>query len=183
MSESLNELSIINSGQTLVNENEITQFLRFKLYPDMQVMLPLQEITEVLKIKFGQIVPIPDMPPWVMGVYNWRGDILWMLDIGHLIGFNSWYQQASNRSYQTAIVLSAINDNKTNTSNIHLGLVVAAVEDIEICDTATIQSPPSSAVTTQLAPFLRGYWLQPEGEMILVLDGRSIVAAMPSLAN
>lgn len=183
MSDLFSQSSLLNSGTQLANQSEINQFLRFKLYPDMQVMLPLQEITEVLKIQFGQIVPIPQMPAWVMGVYNWRGDILWMLDLGHLIGLNSWYQQEVNHSNQTAIVLSPEQaKNKTNTT-IHLGLVIAGVEDIEICDTATIQSPPSSAVTTQLAPFLRGYWLQPDGEMILVLDGRAIVAAMPNSAN
>jgi positive phototaxis protein PixI len=185
VSDLFSQSSLLNSGTQLASQSEITQFLRFKLYPDMQVMLPLREITEVLKIQFGQIVPIPQMPAWVMGVYNWRGDILWMLDLGHLIGLNSWYQQETNHSNQTAIVLSPHQaKNQTNTTNLHLGLVIARVEDIEICDTATIQSPPSSAVTTQLAPFLRGYWLQPNGEMILVLDGQAIVAAMPkSSAN
>jgi positive phototaxis protein PixI len=179
VSDLFSQSSLLNSGTQLANQTEITQFLRFKLYPSMQVMLPLQEITEVLKIQFGQIVPIPQMPAWVMGVYNWRGDILWMLDLGHLIGLNSWYQQEFNHSNQTAIVLSPHQARNQTNITIHLGLVIADVEDIEICDTATIQSPPSSAVTTQLAPFLRGYWLQPDGEMILVLDGEAIVAAMP----
>jgi positive phototaxis protein PixI len=185
MSDIFSQSSLVNSGTQLANQSEIAQFLRFKLYPDVQVMLPLQEITEVLKIQFGQIVPIPQMPAWVMGVYNWRGDILWMLDLGHLIGLNSWYQQETNHSNQSAIVLSPYQTrSQNNASNLHLGLVIARVEDIEICDTATIQSPPSSAVTTQLAPFLRGYWLQPNDEMILVLDGQAIIAAMPkNLAN
>ena len=91
---------------SLAEKTRGQQFLRFRLYPDTKVMLPIRQITEVLKIQFGQIVPIPQMQPWVMGVYNWRGDILWMLDLGDLIGLESWYQHQVNCSNYTAIVLS-----------------------------------------------------------------------------
>ncbi|GBF83605.1 CheW protein [Aphanothece sacrum FPU3] len=60
-----------------------------------------------------------------------------------------------------------------------LGLVVSGVEDIEWCNPAEIQSPPASAVTPSLAPFLRGYWLKTQGDMFVILDGEAIMAAMP----
>lgn len=142
-------------------------------------MLPIEQITEVLKIQFNQIVPIPQMPAWVMGVYNWRGDILWMLDLGHLIGLDSWYQH-QNRSNHTAIVLSPERKNQADyDTGIHLGLVVAGIEDLETCDISTIQSALGSKVTARLGDFLQGYWLTPEGEMILALDAKAIAAAMP----
>ena len=165
-------------------EIENRQFLKFYLHEGNKAMLPLQHITEVLKINFSQIVPIPQMPAWVMGVYNWRGDILWMVDLGHLIGFNPWYQKSINRSNHTAIVLSPNKERKDNVQNkIDLGLVVARVEDIEMCNVANIQIPPSKSITTQLASFLEGYWLQQSEDMIMVLNGRSIVAAMPNNAR
>lgn len=49
------------------------QFLRFHLVPDTTAMLPVQQMTEVLTMGVSEIVPIPQMPGWVMGVYNWRG--------------------------------------------------------------------------------------------------------------
>ena len=140
------------------------------------------QITEVLKIRFGQIVPIPQMPAWVMGVYNWRGDILWMVDLGHLMGLNPWYEKDTNSSNHTAIVLSP-NKEKAKTdgeNNINLGLVISKVEDLEMCNVADIQVPPNSGVNSQIAAFLQGYWLQPEGDTIMVLNGQAIVAAMPS---
>lgn len=181
MSDLFSQSSLLNSGTGIVSLTEEKQFLRFHLNPDAKVMLPIRQITEVLKIQFGQIVPIPQMPPWVMGVYNWRGDILWMLDLGHLIGLNSWYQQEINRSNYTTIVLSPDKEKtKTNSpSNINLGLVISRIEDIETCDIDAIQSPLSSMVTAQLMKFLRGYWLNSEGDMILVLDGQAIVDVMP----
>lgn len=144
-------------------------------------MLPIRQITEVLKIQFGQIVPIPQMPSWVMGVYNWRGDILWMVDLGYLIGFDPWYQRDTNRSNHTAIVLS-INEKPGQLNRetaINLGLVISQVEDLQMCAPSTIQFPPSNSVGPELSPFLQGYWLGAENNMILVLDGQAIVAAMP----
>ena len=184
MSDLFSQSNLLTSDTELVSQTEKEQFLRFLLNSNTKVMLPIKQITEVLKIKFGQIVPISQMPSWVMGVYNWRGDILWMVDLGHLLGFDSWHQQGINYSNYTAIVLSPNKEkNKTKINNIeqniHLGLVVSRVEDIELCDTATIQSPPRSTVTLQLAPFLRGYWLKPENDMILILDGQAIITAMP----
>ncbi len=102
----LSSSDFANSRSPLVAENTVTQFLRFQLDPHTKAMLPIDHITEVLKIPFGQIVPIPQMPAWVMGVYNWRGEILWMVDLAHLIGLNSWYQHQGNLLHQTAIVLS-----------------------------------------------------------------------------
>ena len=144
-------------------------------------MLPIRQITEVLKISFGQIVPIPQMPSWVMGVYNWRGDILWMVDLGHLIGLTPWYQREANRSNHTAIVLSPYKElgRSNRETAINLGLVISQVEDLEMCAPSTIQSPPHNSVGAELCPFLQGYWLGAEEKMILVLDGKAIATAMP----
>jgi positive phototaxis protein PixI len=60
-----------------------------------------------------------------------------------------------------------------------LGVVVNRVEDIEWCDPDAMRSPPSSTVTPDLVPFLRGYWLKPNGDMLLLIDGQAILAAMP----
>jgi positive phototaxis protein PixI len=179
--------SQFKSNIQLADKTETKQFLRFYLHPSTKVMLPIQQITEVLKIQFSQIVPIPQMPAWVMGVYNWRGDILWMVDLGHLFGLNPWYQKNTNRSHHTAIVLAS-NQEKTQTNTetkINLGLVISKVEDLEMCNLAEIQViPTTSGITSQLATFLQGYWLHPEGETIMVLNGEAIVAAMPNnLAN
>lgn len=156
------------------------QFLKFLLHPETKVVLPIQQITEVLKIPLGQIVPIPQMPPWVMGVHNWRGNILWMIDLGHLVGLESWYQHQVNYVNYTAIVLSPPQQNQDHLQQINLGLVVAQVEDLETCALQDIQAALNSTIAPQVEQFLQGYWLKPEGEMILVLDGQAIAAAMPT---
>jgi positive phototaxis protein PixI len=155
------------------------RFLRFYLEPDTNAALPVEQIAEVLKIGLGKIVPIPHMPNWVMGAYNWRGNILWMIDLGLLIGFDSWYRQRVSQANYRAIVLSLPAGNNSSEL-LNLGLVVTGIDDIEWCNTDLIQSPPNAAVTAALAPFLRGYWLNSKNEMILVLDGKAIMSAMPN---
>ncbi|MEB3338926.1 MAG: chemotaxis protein CheW [Leptolyngbyaceae bacterium] len=162
------------------------QFLRFHLIPDTTALLSVHQITEVLTVPLGQIVPIPQMPAWVMGIYNWRGEILWLADLGHLIGLTPLYEQSMGSSTCRAIVIHG--DGQTPgkqkagsqaTGRKILGLVVNRVEDMEWCNPNLIQSPPAASVTPELVPFLRGYWLKPNhGEMFMVLDGESILAGM-----
>ncbi len=154
------------------------QFLKFYLHPDTRLMLPITQITEVLKIQFGHIVPLPQMPSWIMGVYNWRGDILWMVDLADLLGLEPWYRH-SPRSHHTAVVLSPNRERRDRSSNAHLGLVVSSIEDLVACEVGAIQSALGLRINARLGSFLQGYWLEPGGEAILALDGKAIAAAMP----
>ncbi|AFZ30009.1 CheW protein [Gloeocapsa sp. PCC 7428] len=159
------------------------QFLRVHLVPDTTAMLAVNQITEVLTIPIAQVVPIPHMPGWVLGVYNWRGEILWIVDLGHLLGLTPLSQQTTYYSTYTAVVIRNAQSEKftpgnQNTGEKMLGLLVNRVEDLESCNPDIIQSPPQSAVKPELVPFLRGYWLKPTGEITVVLDGNSIIAGM-----
>ncbi|AFZ37888.1 CheW protein [Stanieria cyanosphaera PCC 7437] len=176
-----NQNLLFSDSEAMPHQAKQQQFLKFYLEPDTKIMLPVEQITEVLKIDLIQIIPIPEMPAWVMGVHNWRGEILWMLDLGNLIGLNAWYEQENTTPNCTAIVLSTktteqIKEQQSEKTS--LGLVVTRVEDIEWCNPDLVQSPPGAAITTEIAPFLRGYWLREDGEMILTLDGNAILAAM-----
>jgi positive phototaxis protein PixI len=181
MSDSLSAPGFLVPPTDNISSQASKQFLRFHLMPDTTALLPMEQLTEVLSIPNGQIVPIFHMPAWVMGVYNWRGEILWIVDLGHLVGLTPWHQQANSTSVYRAVVLQADSD-PTTASNLNkylLGIVINRVEDIEWCNPDWIQSPPASIVTPELAPFLRGYWLKPNGEMLVVMDGQAIIRAMP----
>lgn len=175
MSNSIAQFSTANPQQVAT---DTVQQLKFQLYPDTSVMLPIEQITEVLKFQLVQIMPIPQMPSWVMGVYNWRGDILWMVDLGQLIGLDSWYQYQHDRSSSTAIVLAP--NRQSRQPQIHLGLVVARVDDLENMKPQEIQAAVDAQTNSRLNSFLQGYWLKPQGEMVLALDGKEIAAAMPT---
>ncbi|WAL59270.1 chemotaxis protein CheW [Thermocoleostomius sinensis] len=162
------------------------QFLRLQLVPSTPVLLPLHQLVEVLSIPSAQIVPVPHMPAWVMGAYNWRGDILWMVDLGHLCGLTPWYAQATHRSTQSAVLLR-VQDRRyakhpvatVKNKSYLLGLVVDRIGEVEWCDPAVLQQLPPFTVSSQMAQFLQGYWWKSNDDMLAVLDGEAIVAAMP----
>ncbi len=175
MSEFL--LSVPDSTQ---QSGETQQFLGFSLLPDSDLMISLSTIATVLKIPIGQIVPIPEMPPWVMGVYNWRGQIIWMIDLGLFLGFTPWHEQSLVASNHKAVVIHpSTQSQKNRTSGDLVGLIVSDVNEIEMCNLDQIYSPPASAVTDDLAPFLRGYWIKENSDIIVTIDGDAVFAAMP----
>ncbi|CCQ57190.1 MULTISPECIES: chemotaxis protein CheW [Crocosphaera] len=163
------------------NPEQLEQFLRFRLAPDTTLLLPVTQLTEVITIPLGQIVPIPEMPPWVMGVYNWRGEILWIVDLGALLGLTPWHQQPQVTPIYRSIVLHGgkASQRVPKAQRQHLGAVVTGVDDIEWCNPKEIQSSFGSAISSSLAPFLRGYWLPPGQEMWVVLEPEAILSAMP----
>jgi positive phototaxis protein PixI len=159
------------------------QFLRLNIVPETTALLPIQQIAEVLSIPVAQITPIPHMPAWVMGVHNWRGEILWIIDLGHLCGLTPWYQQKTNPSAYETIVLQT-HHSKGEATFPHpkwqtLGLVVGQIEDSEWCDPQVIQSLPTSTVNSEFERFLRGFWWKSNDDMLAVLDGEAIMRAMP----
>jgi positive phototaxis protein PixI len=181
-----NSLSVPSSLLPITNSaasREREPFLRFYLEPDTTALLPLLQLAEVFNIPISQIVPIAHMQPWIRGVYNWRGEILWIADLGHLVGLTPSYQQASSTLTYTTVVLQSLSNNgsSTNGKNQLLGVIVNRLEDIEWCNLDQIQSPPSSTVGQGLLPFLRGYWWKSDDDMLAVLDGEAIMAAMPKL--
>lgn len=152
-----------------LDENRGQQFLQFKLLPDTNVLLPLERMVEVLSVPVAQIVPIPQLPEWVMGIYNWQGQIIWLVDLGRLIGLSPIHEQAT--ANYTAVVISYQGQ--------ELGLLVHRVEDIEWVNPDLIESPPASEVSTELLPFLRGFLFDISDNMLIVLDSDSLFAAMP----
>ncbi len=191
--------STLSEIQTTKQVAAEQQFLRFHLVPDTTAMLPVLQMTEVLTISVDGIVPIPQMPAWVMGVYNWRGEILWMVDLGHLVGLTPLYQHVSSRpDYQAIVIRSAQQGSGKQQVGSEapsgslgsqasgrkvLGLVVNRVEDMEWCHPDAIQSPTMASVSFDLVPFLRGYWLKPNREMLVVLDGHAVIDRMPRLGS
>lgn len=173
------------TSDSLVSSTELSspkaggQFLRFQLVPDTAALLPVSQLVEVLTIPVGQITPIPQLPAWVMGAYNWRGEALWMVDLAHLIGLTPWDQQGMSATY-TALVLRvrSLSTLDTNAQNQMIGLVIHRAEMIEWCDSALLQSPSSDVVTPEFMPFLRQYYLKSNGEKLAVLDDEVIVAAI-----
>jgi len=151
------------------------RYLSCHLVPNMTVLLPIDHLTEVLTIPIQQVTPIPMMNPWVMGVHNWGGEVLWMVDLGHLLGLTPWYQQSNNVSSHNALVIRN-HDGSRREGELKLGLVVSQVQDIEVVPAEAMRaSTPSSGIASpELAPYFKGYTIVGQGHLQGCLDPEAI---------
>lgn len=156
-----------------------SQFLTFPLGGNTSAMLPVPQLAEVLTLAYRDIMPIPDLPAWVLGVNNWRGEMLWVVDLAGLAGLPPLHQQRMGNPSCKVVVTKV----PVETRIIYLGLAVQDVEDMFWCSAASIISPPISAITPGLAPFLAGYTLGTAGQMLMALDAAAITERVSLLTN
>lgn len=162
------------------------QFLRFTIQPDLVALMAIearsqqqcQQVTELVNIPIDRVVPMPHLPPTVMGVYNWRGEILWIVDLAKLLGLDT--STRNHRSLQPTIVLaSSVDGNLSagadNRSVSTIGLVVDAIAEIEWYSLETTHIPAPHHIYPELLPWSRGVWQSVTGENLLVLDGQAIL--------
>jgi positive phototaxis protein PixI len=162
-----NDLASQSKSQKSTQEqSRPEQFLSFKL-PANLAILPTQKLTEVLTLTPQQIIPIPDLDRQIMGVCNWRGEVLWLVDLNAIL--NGDPLPTLQGTHYSAIILN--HDGQT------IGLVVSQVTQMVWCSSDDIQGLPR---TQQLppSPFIQGYWISPQSETFLVLNAAEIFASL-----
>ncbi len=148
------------------------QFLRFQLQPDLMGLMEIDLVTELVNIPSDRIVPMPHLPPAVMGIYNWRGEILWIVDVATLIGANR--PVGRSRSLQPTIILSSgvTPEDRLQTT---VGLVVDELDEIEWFDLDLIQSPVPDYIYPEFSKWANGWWVSANHQNFLRLDGQKIL--------
>lgn len=143
-------------------ETNLSRLLRFPLSQQDSALLPLEQIAEILKLNVTEILPVPEMPNCVLGICNWRGEMLWLVDLNHLLGCPpvSWAAGTS----PLAIVV------QTNKQSV--GLVVCAVNDIELYDLQQLSIAAIGLFPPRLLPFILGAL---PGDNGIVLDVAAIM--------
>jgi positive phototaxis protein PixI len=189
----LNLVSDSQSHQTLGSADPIKrppqQILSFLLRPGLVVSaaepflwgIEIEHVIELVNMPIDRIVPMPHLPPAIMGVYNWRGEILWIVDFAMLLGETSSPQRY--RSLQPTIIIASGNSEVKSDQiatakqrQTHsIGLIVDRIEEIEWCDIRSdgLPIPPN-------VPPERSKWMQVSAanELVrnfLVLDAPTIL--------
>ena len=148
------------------SKSTISQFLSFFLTAEIQAMLPTEELGEIIKIDPTQIVPIFDLSPAVMGVYNHRGEVLWVVDLSSLLELEPLYKQNYYHSYNVLLI---------NKDDKVIGLAIRQVGHLELCKTEQIRRHHLQELTPKLSFCLVGEKRIPGGQTIFTLDGDRII--------
>jgi positive phototaxis protein PixI len=134
-------------------ETQQSKLLRFPLGLEDIGLLPLEQITEIIRVNLTEILPVPEMPTCILGICNWRGEMLWLLDLNHLVGYPPLIAEGK----PVAIVV------KVNQYTV--GLVVPQVDDIELYDLQQLQKAAHGLFPPKLLPFILG--ALPNGNTVL----------------
>jgi positive phototaxis protein PixI len=143
------------------------KFLSFNLGVRDIAVISLHHITEVLQISLAEICSIPQMPNCVLGIYSWRGEMLWLVDLEEMLGYPPLLQGSNFLSKMMAVVLE--HEGK------HIGLLVRQLLDIEWLDSQQIKPPSAELFSPGISPFLQGYFLHNSEQMIFNLDALAII--------
>jgi positive phototaxis protein PixI len=164
-----------------VSASDVNAYLEFYVGEHHPLLLPMTSLVEIITPVAGQIVPMFQMPPWVMGVYNWRGDVLWMVDLGQFLGFQPWYTQSGLASKYTTVILdaAAVTDADNPAA---VGLVVSRVEGMVSCPEDAVSKSSTVDIPAKFYPYVGGYW---DGSGLAeprpprpILDGAALAKAM-----
>ncbi len=131
-------------------QTQTQKFLHFNLSKELAALVLVENIAEVLHIPKSEILPIPQLPPCVLGIYNWRGEMLWTIALNKLLKLSP-VSHPEPSSASTMSVIVAVIDGQ------YLGLVVTQVNEIEWHDLDLIQPPRGQLFPANLLPFMQGY--------------------------
>ncbi len=60
--------------------------LRFEVASGNEFALTASGVREVMSVYMERITPIPNVSPFFLGTYNWRGQVIWVADLGQFLG-------------------------------------------------------------------------------------------------
>ncbi|MGF1537340.1 MAG: chemotaxis protein CheW [Elainellaceae cyanobacterium] len=124
------------------------RLLRFRLTDQDSGLLVLEEIAEVLQIPPTGILTVPGVPDEVLGVLNWRGDMLWLVDLNMLTGYPSLVDQPAGLTTLIVLVIQA--------RGRAVGLGVSQFEEVELHDLTHLQPVASGLFPSKLYHFIAG---------------------------
>jgi positive phototaxis protein PixI len=170
------------------------QYLKFLLQPGLMAVMEIERVTELIDLQLDRVVPMPHLPPAVKGIYNWRGEILWIVDLAMLLGVVG-DRPPRYRRVQPTIIIGCANDRSVGSSPSSygsarylpatatverrqvktIGVLVDEIVDIEWCQIELIRSVLPDRLHPKLGTGVLGMWESTQGENFLVLDGRAIL--------
>lgn len=156
-----NELNQLNESIQESQENEDTlknMYLTFRLGKE-DYGIEIRYVTEIVGMQ--KITEVPDMPVFVKGVVNLRGQVIPVLDMR--LRFNMESREYDER---TCIIV-------VNIGGSQVGLVVDTVNEVRNIEDDQI-SPPPKAAGADSAQYIQGMGKVGE-QVIILLEGQRLL--------
>ena len=139
-------------------------FLRFQLDSQTSAVVPMLQTQEAIVLPAGRISVIPNLPSPVLGLFNRRSNLLWLVDLPEILGLESIDRHA--HTYDIALL---------KVKQTPLAVAVRSIQGVVRFTQDEIKSPIGS-FNPAFTPYLHGWILQAR-ELVLVLDPEAIINA------
>ncbi len=137
--------------------------LRFYLPSGEELALPATGIREVLSPAPERITPMPNTSPRLLGVLNLRGQAIWVVDGGQLLG-----DLTPLNTDRAELSVVAIED-----QDVIVGLAVEGIIGMDWLNLDQIH--PCTAAPITMAAFLRGEWRQDPKPPLRLLNPTAMI--------
>lgn len=151
----------------VLGEGEQARFLRFSLGGETEGLLSLEQLVEVIKVNPQEILPIPEVPKYLLGIANRRGEAVWIVDLLYLMGATHLSQRKLIPQVCMAILIEAEEQ--------AIGLLVEQVSSIEVHNLENLQSFSAQTLPPEILAFLAGYFVDEQGNTLNILDVNTII--------
>jgi len=133
----------------------ILEVVEFEL-ADERYAIELSVVREVYPL--DNLTPVPNTPPFVLGIINFRGQIVSILDLGILLDLSP------DRPHEPAWVILLQNE------QMEFGIRVDGILGVTEIPVRALQAPPQT-LSGRRAEYLHGI----SGDRVVVLDGAKIL--------
>ena len=121
-----------------MSSHEITYLSLSLLHSDRtskSILIPSQQVIEIVSLTLSQLSPVPDVESPVMGIYPWRGEILWVMDGNALLEGSAIHEQRDRIPVRYNVLI-------IQESGEHLGILVPSVGDLVRLNIDSQTHPP-----------------------------------------
>jgi purine-binding chemotaxis protein CheW len=149
----------------ITKKSQVTQskFIIFSL-GGSKYAVPIHQVLEVGEPQ--RITPVPNVPDWVLGVTNLRGDIISVVDCGAFLNINE----------KNSLTLSSMCVVRNKRQDMTTSLMVDNIEGMLNLDEKFIAQPEASG-NNQLLVFLQGIY-EHGGQLLNVLNLEGLLSSM-----
>lgn len=144
-------------------------YLKFILNDSQQISgakcegaIALKYIEQVLIVSAEKIIFLPNLPSYVIGLFNRRNRVYWLIELSSLLKIKT--KQKNIKNYEVIII---------NVNTICVALAVKKVKGIiRVRKNSIISTPPDKQT---ISSYFNGYFLENDEHQILILNPHQIV--------
>ncbi|MBS1810008.1 MAG: chemotaxis protein CheW [Acidobacteria bacterium] len=131
---------------------------------DSRYAVPINQVIEVGEPQ--RITPVPNMPEWVLGVTNLRGDIISVVDCGAFLNLHE----------KIAVEVSSMCVVRNQKRNLITSLMVDRIEGM-LNLMEEIMPLPESSLEDRIVPYLQGVY-EHGGQLLNILNLEGLLSSM-----